>query len=126
MASMKAGTNGVIVDTNVLIYSLKNKVDLESLLFSRFRISRIMVPDCVIKELEGLSNSVIFAKGALRLAERFTKIESEDRGDPCILKTARKTGLPVLTNDRDFLLILKREGITCMTLRNNREIVLWS
>lgn len=122
---MKAWTTSVIVDTNILIYSLKNRIDIESILLRKFRISSILVPDCVLKELSGLSSSVPYAQGALRLAERFHRKESEGSGDRCILKLALDTGFPVLTNDLEFLSLLKKSGAGCLTLRNNRDIVTW-
>ncbi len=122
---MKAWTSSVIVDTNALIYSIKNRIDIEAILLRKFRIGSILVPDCVFRELAGLSSSIPFARGALRLAERFQRTASEGAGDPCILKLALDTGFPVLTNDLAFLSLLKKNGAGCLTIKNNRDIVSW-
>ncbi len=122
---MKAWTTSIIVDTNVLIYSIKNRIDIEEILLRKFRIKSIIVPDCVLRELEGLSSSVPFASGALKLAGRFDRTPSEGTGDTCILKLAIDKGFPVLTNDLGFLSILKKNGVGCLTVKNNRDIVPW-
>lgn len=85
-------------------------------------ISTILVPQCVLNELEGLSTKLPDARTGLRLATMFGVAESEGHGDDCVLETARKLGAMVLTNDREFIRRLKNAGIPVLSIRGGRSI----
>lgn len=112
----------IILDTNSLIYSIKNKVDIRDRIIAATSANRIVVPECVIRELEGLSASNYHAKAALLLSERFEKIESEGRGDDCIIKCAESVGGTVLTNDRELSSRLKAKGLGTMLIRRGAVV----
>lgn len=120
---MNAAFQGVLLDTNALIYSLKNRVDIQKILNWKFNIFKIAVPDCVIMELETLSSSVPYARGALQLSQRFERISVIGHGDNCLMDTAKETGMAVLSNDRILLGRLKRAGVRCFTIKGERDIV---
>lgn len=107
----------VIVDTNTLIYSIKNKIDLKEKILDATQANRILVPECVLRELQGLSKSNYYAKAALLLADRFEKIESEGTGDECIIHCAEKIGGVVLTNDRELSSRIKEKGLRVLAIR---------
>lgn len=112
----------LILDTNAIIYSVRNRVDLKDRVLSSTAVNRIVVPGCVVRELEGLARSNPYAKAALALSDRFEKIESEGAGDDCIIKCAKNHGASVLTNDRDLVLRLKDAGIRVLSLRRGAVI----
>ena len=120
---MNAAFQGVLLDTNSLIYSLKNRVDIRKILNGKFNIFKIAVPDCVIHELENLSSSVPYARGALQLSKRFERISVHGHGDNCIIDTAQETGMAVLTNDRLLLGRLRQAGVICLTIKGERDII---
>lgn len=112
----------VVLDTNSLIYSIKNRVDIENQLLAFPGINKIVVPMCVVAELTGLSNENNFARGALRLSARFEVIDSEGSGDECILETAKRHNAIVLTNDRNLISRLKKEKIRVISIRGSRRL----
>lgn len=112
----------VIVDTNSWIYSLEQKSDIRELLLNVPIVSGIVVPGCVLRELESMTGDVPFAKGALALASRFTEIEGEGPADDCILELASKNGYFVLTNDRELIRRAKNSGIRVLSFKRGRVI----
>ena len=74
----------VIVDTNVLVYAAKQKIDIFTLLASKY--DRIIVPTCVVSELKTLCTTAPTgaekraAKLALQLIEH-AKISAKNVGD---------------------------------------------
>lgn len=112
----------VLLDTNSLIYSIRNKIDIQKLVFGMPSLGRIEIPQCVVDELKGLSNSVPEARAALVLAERFEILQSEGAGDDCIISKATEIGAVVLTNDRDLTKRLKDSGIRVISIRGGRTI----
>ena len=119
---MSIRSNGVLLDTNSLIYSLKNRVDIQLILNFKFNIFRIAVPECVIRELENLSTSVPYAKGALLLSKRFEIIPARGHGDNCLIDTALDVGYSVLTNDRKLIERLREKGVSCLTIKGKNDI----
>ncbi len=112
----------VLLDTNSLIYAIRNKIDLE------YEIKGIgfpvlpVIPECVIAELNGLGKSKWYARAALEYSKRFEYVHSSGEGDFCIMMTAIQMNAYVLTNDKRFLKKLKKRGVRCMTLTEGRKI----
>lgn len=114
--------SGIIIDTNSLIYALKNKVDIRSQLLLFPEISVLYVTDCTIAELQGLSSRVPFASGALKLALTFPQLHGSGRGDDCILDAASASGSAILTNDRLLLDRARSAGIRTYSIHGGRKI----
>ncbi|MCW6169107.1 MAG: PIN domain-containing protein [Thermoplasmatales archaeon] len=112
----------IILDTNSLIYAVKKHIDLSNALFGIDEINGIIVPECVASELRGLSIRNPHARAALELISRFEIINSEGRGDDCILETARRLGAFILTNDRGLLTRAKSLGIRNASIRSNGTV----
>ncbi|MCL4341467.1 MAG: hypothetical protein M1431_05175 [Candidatus Thermoplasmatota archaeon] len=112
----------IIIDTNSLIYALKNRIDIRSQLLLFPEISAIYVTDCTVLELQGLSNRVPFASGALKLAEGFPAIHGSGKGDDCILQAAVTTGSAILTNDRLLLDRARSLGLRTFSIHGGRRI----
>lgn len=96
----------IILDTNALIYSVRQRIDLK-----RFLDEEIAVPSSAIKELEKLSKTNVDAGLALKLAERFRILDVDSTGDMGIIEAATKYGGNVVTNDRNLTSDLKRKNI---------------
>lgn len=112
----------VILDTNSLIYSLKQKTDIRELMFNLPEVSGIVVPECVLFELERMSDDVMYARGALALASRFPTVEGEGPADDCILSLAIKEKWFILTNDRELLRRAREEGIRTLSFMGKKRI----
>ena len=112
----------VLLDTNSLIYAIRNRIDIEFELKGVTPQILPAVPECVIAELRGLSTTKWYAKAALQYSKKFDLVHSEGEGDFCIMMTAIHMNAAVLTNDRQFLKKLKNRGIRCMTLSGGHKI----
>lgn len=120
---MPAGLGSkVLLDTNSLIYSLKQRADIRDLLSRLPEVSGILVPTCVLKELESMSDDVSYARGALSLAKKFKTIEGEGPADDCILELATGHGLFILTNDRGLIERAKALRIRTLSFKGGRNI----
>jgi hypothetical protein len=96
----------IILDTNALIYSIKERLDL-----GRFMQEEIGVPTSAIKELEKLSAKDGNAKLALKLVDRFKILEVQSLGDDGVIEAATKYRGSVITNDRILQKRLKERNI---------------
>jgi rRNA-processing protein FCF1 len=112
----------VLLDTNSLIYAIRNRIDLEYELKGLPEFLSPAVPECVVAELRGLGTTKWYAKAALEYSKRFECVRSTGEGDFCIMMTAVHMNAAVLTNDRHFLKKLKNRGIRCMTLTGEHRI----
>lgn len=115
-------TSKVLLDSNSLIYSIKQRVDLRDLLFALPEISGILVPECVLMELRSMSGDVLYAKGAFDLASRFPSTEGVGPADDCILRIASDKGLFILTNDRELLSRARELGVRTLTFKGRKRI----
>ncbi len=121
----------IILDSNILIYAAKQKVDLVSQLKEKFGIVELLVPNLVIKELETIAEKAKkgsdkrAAKLALQLIDfsklRVIRLEA-GHVDKRILELAKKEKAAVGTNDSRLKAELKKKGIPRVTLRQGRFI----
>ena len=121
------GTRGtpappLYLDTNSIIYSIKNRVDIRSIITGKSGIGKVQIPQCVIDELEGLSVRLPDARAGLMLASRFDHIPSTGKGDQCIIDLAVANGAIVLTNDRELIGLLRKKGVRVMSIRGGNSI----
>ena len=112
----------VLLDTNTLIYAIRNKIDIEYELKSVIPPVSPAVPECVVAELKGLGKSKWYARAALEYSKRFEYVHSSGEGDFCIMMTAIHMNAFVLTNDERFLKTLRNRGVRCMTLSGGHRI----
>mgnify|MGYP001357702574 FL=1 len=121
----------ILVDTNVLIYSAKNRFDLFSEL-KRFGASDILIPKKVVKELEQLSKTASRGsdKKAAKLAIQIInysglKLIEIDSGhtDDAIISYSKLNNNLVLTNDSNLKKRLTAENIKVLTLSNNKKLI---
>ncbi len=121
----------ILVDTNVLIYSAKNRFDLFSEL-KRFGASDILIPKKVVEELEQLSKTASRGsdKKAAKLAIQIInysglKLIEIDSGhtDDAIISYSKLNNNLVLTNDSKLKKRLTAENIKVLTLSNNKKLI---
>ncbi len=105
----------IILDTNALIYSIKEKLD-----FTKFVKEEIVVPTSTIKELEKLSIKNANAALALKVASRYRLLEVQSTGDDGIIEAAERYGGKVITNDRDLQNRLKEKNIRVTSVTKNK------
>lgn len=113
---------GIILDTNSLIYAIKNRVDLRGQIMLIPEISDIFVPECVIRELQMLKGRIQYSAGALTLAQSFKIIDAEGNGDDCIIQAAKKTLSYILTNDRGLIDRARNLGIRTFSILRGKKI----
>ncbi|MEM0128209.1 MAG: PIN domain-containing protein [Thermoplasmatales archaeon] len=101
----------IIVDTNALIYSVKQKVNL-----SKFVDEDIAVPSSVIAELDSLSKSLEAARIARVVASRLQVLQVSGSGDGGVIEAAKRYGGKVLTNDRHLIRTLKNENVQVLSV----------
>ncbi|MCL4447348.1 MAG: hypothetical protein M0Z77_10980 [Thermoplasmatales archaeon] len=104
----------IILDTNALIYSIKERINLE-----KFIKEEIGIPTSAIRELEDLSTRDVNAKLALKLIGRYKILNVVASGDRGIIEAATKYGGNVLTNDRVLQKSLKERNIRVTTVTKN-------
>jgi len=116
----------IILDTNILIYAIKQKIDLVSQIKGRHgQSAEIIVPNLVKEELENLKTSA--KKGADKRAANLAlqiiefsnlkEIELCGNTDNEIVKWAKQNKAVVATSDRELKQKLKRKGIPVFGLR---------
>jgi len=100
-----------VIDTNAIIYAIKQKISLEKFLFEE-----IVVPSSVVEELEKLSINDKNAKIALRLIQKYKVIETSEKGDEGVIDVALRNNGKVITNDADLIKRLKLLGISAVSV----------
>lgn len=114
--------NPLITDSSSLIYVVKNKINLDLAVRMASPDLYPVIPRCVMNEIRGLSNRNMDARVALSLFSKAEIIETEGKGDQCIIELAKKTGWPVLTNDRELTAILRSINVKVYQVKQRRHI----
>ncbi len=100
-----------VVDTNAIIYSIKQKVNLE-----KFLLEEIVVPSSVVEELENLSKKDNNAKLALMSLKKYRIVETSKKGDDGVIDVALRNNGKVVTNDAELIGRLKELGISTVSI----------
>ena len=114
-------TDTIVVDSNALIYSVRYKTDIGKQL-SSIGFSRIIVPDCVINELHGLSTRINEARAAVAIADRFEKAAVTGACDTAIIGLAQSMKCALLTNDREMIMTAKEKLLKVYSLKRKSII----
>lgn len=123
----------ILIDTNVLLYAVKNKLDLKEAIHDKFGLAEIFVPSPVMEELKKLKRSAV--KKSLRenadLAceiirhSKFQELKLPGQADQVILNYACRTKASVLTNDLELRYRLKEYSVPVFCIRQGKYIVEW-
>jgi len=113
----------VILDTNALMMPFEININLERELDRLLGAYEILVPSSIIDELKKLSEKDKAASSALKLAERYTVINTSKKGDFSIVHLAKELKAVVVTNDKILRKILRNEGIQLIFLRGKDHLI---
>ena len=111
----------IVVDSNALIYSIKYKTDISRQL-SNIGFNRIIVPECVMVELAGLSDRVTEARAALAIASKFEKMSVSGKCDSAIVNLAQNMNCAILTNDKEIIVDAKGKLLKVYSLKRKSII----
>ena len=112
----------VFIDTNVLVYCVKNRVDIMR------EIKRLKEPykpaiiPQVAEELRHVSGHLNEPGFMESLVGSIPRIQAEGKGDDAIVAAAIATHSAVLTNDRELRARLKENGIRVFAFRQGRRV----
>ena len=111
----------VVLDTNAILLPFTDGTDLEGELQRLAGVSMVVVPTCVLMELDQISRRGDqvgrAAKMAKKYATRFKTEETRLTGDDGILEVARRLGAAVATNDRVLQAECVRSGLQVIVSR---------
>lgn len=92
----------LVLDTNSLIYAMKQRIDLKNSEIGKLGSVMIVVPSSVIEELRTLAGHSTYAKAAYSYASGLPVIKVDSRRDDGVIEAASRTQGYVLTNDREL------------------------
>ena len=98
----------VILDANALMIPYQDGINIEKELARLLGICRIIVPSCVVEEMELLASKDGTVGRAAKLGLNIIKkrgfrlMETSYKGDDGVLETALKMDGAVVTNDREL------------------------
>ncbi|MGP6207148.1 PIN domain-containing protein [Cuniculiplasma sp. SKW3] len=118
----KSSDNLVIPDTNILIYSVKQRIDLKWELGKKLGRFRMILLSCVRKELEGLSRSINEASIALTIYGNTEVVMADGTGDECLERECARLRGIMVTNDRNLAERAKKNGISVLNIRDGRSL----
>jgi rRNA-processing protein FCF1 len=133
----------IIFDTNALFIPFEFRINVDSELNRLFGEYEIIIPNCVLSEVQRLSRTERFGKMALTLAQKISqptwypdfeqkllnKLSTEPQKydenpiDNQILEIAKSINGIVLTNDRAFLKKLTANDVKTISLRKKKYLV---
>ena len=114
--------NVVLPDTNIILWTFSGGVDFRESIASVAPGYEILIPTCVLDELEKLNN-----KQSGAAVEFCKKMETIDLGrgyaDDLLVKSAEK-GYLVATNDKEILDNLKEKGNNALRTREKNKLIM--
>ncbi|MCX8173634.1 MAG: PIN domain-containing protein [Thermoplasmata archaeon] len=117
----------LILDTSMLFAPFTYSFNLDAAVQNFLGSVEIVVPSSVIKELEGLEKTERIAKTVLRFAEKYKRVEVEQRGDRGIIECASKfveREVYVATLDSRLAEKLVKKGYRVVFLREGQKLAL--
>lgn len=113
----------VVLDANALMMPFQFSINIDAEIERLIGRARIVVPECVVRELEGLRGRA--AKAALMLARKYEIVPSEGTGDECVLSVALRENAYLLTNDAALRRRARAVGVKCIYLRKSSYLEVW-
>lgn len=112
----------IIIDTNALLMPFQFSINLDCELDRLFGFWKILVPECVLIELRGLSKDMLKARAALKLAANYPSIPTKKKGDQGVLEAlVRENGI-LLSNDRHLRNNALKMGYRVIFLRSRSHL----
>jgi len=116
------GSKSIVIDTNGLLMPFQFRLNLDLELDRLFGFWQILVPQCVIAELNSFSKTDRHARGALKLAERYDTLKTELSGDDGVLEALEKADGILLTNDKELKKRAMERGFRVVYLRSRKYL----
>jgi len=110
-----SGIRTVVLDTNALMMPFQFEINIDREIERLLGGVRIVVPSCVIDELDALDTPE--AKGARRLSRKYESVDVQEKGDRGVLEAAKSCGAAVVTNDQEFIEILRKSSVPVIRMR---------
>lgn len=114
----------VVLDANALMMPFQFGVNLDLELERLLGSFEALVPTSVIDELKLLATKNEAAKKALSLAQKYGRIESKGKADDVLLDIAKNQNAIIVSNDKDVIAGIKKEGLQYIRLRSRSHLVL--
>jgi len=120
----------ILIDTNAFLMTSQFNIDLFEELRFLLGSVRMVVPDIVIRELEGLARGkgkhAAAARLGLQFANKCDVIPSSGMGSPDeqIYSSAMDLQCGVVTNDRRLRNLLLKEGLPVVSLAGKQKLEL--
>ena len=111
----------IILDTSFILTCIKNKIDF----FEQLKLEgiEILIPEQVVKELEGISNSKIEAKFALKLIKlnkpKIIKIHGKNTDNAIVNYSKKNPNIIVATLDSEIKKKIKNYKLI---IRNKKKL----
>lgn len=116
----------VVLDANALMMPFQFKINLDLELARLLGEHRVVIPEPIIGELEGMKERDRFARMAFRLSDKYEKVGCEKAGDEAVLELAEKLGGMVVTNDKELKARAVKKGLSVISLRQRNHLVMES
>ena len=113
----------VVLDANALVMPFQYRINIDIELKRLLGDVDIYVPECVIGELKKLLERRREGKMALQLANKYRTVKTSGRGDKGVLEAAKKLNAYVVTNDKEFIKQLIKEGIRVIYMKQNHLVM---
>jgi rRNA-processing protein FCF1 len=113
----------VVLDTNVLFLVVRVGFPLEEEVGRALPGAQLLIPACVVAELDGLTKSLTpGAMTARALSERYPVVPTTLRGDDGVIEAAISSRAWVATSDRELRRLLAIRGITALVPRDRHRL----
>ncbi|MCW1292029.1 MAG: hypothetical protein QXX36_03290 [Candidatus Rehaiarchaeum fermentans] len=106
--------NGIIIDTNEIVYAIKNKIDIYQLFLSSDFPLKFFTTSENIKELKKFGIDINPLKVKI--------IPAKGKTDEEIIRIAKEKNLLIFTEDKELALKAKKLGLKAVKLKNKKSI----
>jgi len=117
---MISGIRTVLLDTNALLMPFQFRLNLDREIERLLGSVEILVPSCVIDELDRIVAKE--AKGARSLAEKYRIVQVKNAGDEGILEAALEQRAAVITNDQELIEVLRKSSVPVIRMRERQRL----
>ncbi len=111
----------ILPDTNIILWTFKNGPDFREEIGRIAPDYSIMIPTCIIDELEKLDTKE--SRAALRLCESVENIDIGSGYADDLLVSAAEEGYLIATNDIEILNKLKSKRINALRIREKTKLI---
>ena len=110
----------ILPDTNIILWTFKNGPDFREEIGRIAPDYNIMIPTCIIDELEKLDTK---SRAALSLCESIENIDIGSGYADDLLVSAAEDGYLIATNDIEILNMLKSKRINALRIREKTKLI---